>query len=203
MRRIIATAFVSLDGVMQGPGGETEDPSGGFDLGGWIVQYSDEQSSDAVRRMAGTLAKPNDLLFGRKTYDIWASFWPHAGADQPLAAVINKANKYVMTSRTGTLAWANSHPVHGIDELKKVKAADGPDIVLWGSSTLYPQLSEANLLDRLLLMTFPVMLGKGKKLFGSTLRSAPMKLVASEVTSTGVIMATYANARPAFTHDRL
>ena len=203
MRKIIAMAFVSLDGVMQAPGGPTEDPSGGFDLGGWIVKYSDEQSSDAVRRMAGTLTKPNDLLFGRKTYDIWASFWPHAGADQPLAAVINKANKYVMTSRTGTLAWSNSHPVHGVDELKKVKAADGPDIVLWGSSTLYPQLSEANLLDRLLLMTFPVMLGKGKKLFGSTSRSAPMKLVASEVTSTGVIMATYANARPAFTHDRL
>jgi dihydrofolate reductase len=203
MRRIIATAFVSLDGVMQAPGSETEDPSGGFDLGGWIIQYSDEQSSDAVRRMAGTVAKPNDLLFGRKTYDIWASFWPHAGADQPLAAVINKANKYVMTSRTETLAWSNSHPVHGVDELKKVKAADGPDIVLWGSSTLYPQLSEANLLDRLLLMTFPVMLGKGKKLFGSTSRSAPMKLVASEVTSTGVIMATYANARPAFSGDRL
>ena len=203
MRKIIAIAFVSLDGVMQAPGGPTEDPSGGFDLGGWIVKYSDEQSSDAVRRMAGTLTKPNDLLFGRKTYDIWASFWPHAGADQPLAAVINKANKYVMTSRTETLAWSNSHPVHGVDELKKVKAADGPDIVLWGSSTLYPQLSEANLLDRLLLMTFPVMLGKGKKLFGSTSRSAPMKLVASEVTSTGVIMATYANARPAFSGDRL
>ncbi len=182
MRRIIGTAFVSLDGVMQGPGGETEDPSGGFDLGGWIIQYSDEQSSAAVSRLAGTLAKPNDLLFGRKTFDIWASHWPHTGADHPLGAVLTKANKYVVTSRTGALGWANSQPVHNIDELKEVKAADGPDIVLWGSSTLYPQLSEANLLDRLLLMTFPVMLGKGKKLFGSTRRSAPMKLVASEVT---------------------
>ena len=191
MRKIIATAFVSLDGVMQAPGGATEDPSDGFDLGGWTVKYSDEKSGMAVMRMVGTLAKPHDVLLGRKTYDIWAAFWTQAPADNPFGPVFTKANKYVMTSGTGTLAWANSHQLRSIDELKKVKAGDGPDMVLWGSSTLYPQLLEANLIDRLLLLTFPVTLGKGKKLFGRTTHPVAMTLLASEVNSTGVIIATY------------
>jgi dihydrofolate reductase len=202
MRKIIASAFVSLDGVMQAPGGATEDPSGGFDLGGWIVKYSDEKSGGAVMRMVGTLAKPNDVLLGRKTYDIWASVWPHVPANDPIGPVFTKANKYVMTSGTGTFAWANSHQLRSIDDLKKVKASNGPDIVLWGSSTLYPQLLEANLIDRLLLLTSPVMLGKGKKLFGSTSHPVTMQLVASEATSTGVIMATYDLALPTFFNMR-
>ena len=191
MRKIIASAFVSLDGVMQAPGGATEDPSGGFDLGGWTVKYSDEKSGSAVMRTLGTLARPNDVLLGRKTYDIWASVWPHLPADNSMAAVYNKANKYVMTSGTSTLSWANSHQLRSIDELKKVKAGNGPDIIMWGSSTLFPQLLEANLLDRLLLLTFPLTLGKGKKLFGSTTHPVTMKLLASEVNSTGIIIATY------------
>lgn len=141
--------------------------------------------------MVGTLAKPNDLLLGRKTYDIWSAFWPHVPASDAIGPVFTKANKYVLTSGTSSLHWANSHQLCSIDELKKVKAGTGPDIVLWGSSTLYQQLVEAKLIDRLLLMTFPVMLGKGKKLFGSTTRPVEMKLLASEVTSTGVIIATY------------
>jgi dihydrofolate reductase len=191
MRKLIATAFVSLDGVMQAPGGPAEDLSGGFDLGGWSVKYSDEKSGATVMRMIGTLAAPNDLLLGRKTYDIWASFWPHAPADSALGPVFTKANKYVMTRGTGPFTWANSHQLRSIDELKKVKAGNGPDIILWGSSTLYSQLLEANLIDRLLLLTFPLTLGKGKKLFGSTTHPVAMKLLASEVNSTGVIMATY------------
>jgi dihydrofolate reductase len=191
MREIIAIAFVSLDGVMQAPGGATEDPSAGFDLGGWTMKYSDEKSRAAVMGMVGTLAKTNDLLLGRKTYDIFASYWPHVPADNPIGPVFTKANKYVMTRRAGNLVWANSHQLGGIDELKKVKAGNGPDIVLWGSSTLYPQLLEDNLIDRLLLLTFPLTLGKGKKLFGSTTHPVTMKLVASDATSTGVIMATY------------
>ncbi len=202
MRKIIAIAYVSLDGVMQGPGGPTEDPSGGFDLGGWVVKYSDEKSGAAVLRMVGTLAKPNDLLFGRKTYDIWANYWPHVPGDDPIGPVLTKATKYVMTSGTGTLGWVNSHQVRGVDELKKVKAGDGPDIVLWGSSTLYPQLLEANLIDRLLLMTFPLALGKGRRLFGSTTHPVAMKLLVSEATSTGVIMATYAYEPPTFSNYR-
>ena len=199
MRKIIATAFVSLDGVMQAPGGPEEDTSGGFDLGGWSVKYSDEKSGAAVMRLVGTVARPNDILLGRKTYDIWTAFWPHAPADSPIGSAFTKANKYVMTSGEGNFAWANSHPLRSIDELKKVKAGNGPDIVLWGSSTLYPQLSAGKLIDRLLLMTFPVILGKGKKLFGSTARPAEMKLLASEVNSTGVIIATYESpAAPTF-----
>jgi dihydrofolate reductase len=196
MRRIIGIAFVSLDGVMQAPGGPTEDPSGGFDLGGWTVQYSDTQSGDAVIRLVGTVDKPKDLLLGRETYDIFAGFWPNAPADNPIAAVFAKANKYVMTSGTRTFTWANSHQLRGVDELKKVKAGNGPDMVVWGSSTLYPQLLEANLIDRMLLLTFPVALGRGKKLFGRTTHPVTMKLLASEVTTTGVIMATYDLSRP-------
>jgi dihydrofolate reductase len=203
MRKIIAIAFASLDGVMQGPGGTSEDPSGGFDLGGWTVKYSDEKSGAAVMRLVGTLAKPNDLLLGRKTYDIFASHWPHVPADDPIGPVFTKANKYVATSGTGTFAWANSHQLRGIDEVKKVKAGNGPDIVLWGSSTLYPQLLEANLIDRLLLLTFPLVLGRGKKLFGGTTHPVEMKLLASEVTSTGVIMATYAYEPPSFSNYRV
>lgn len=202
MRKIIAIAFVSLDGVMQAPGGATEDPSGGFDLGGWMMKYSDEKSRATVLRMVGTLAKPNDVLLGRKTYDIWASHWPHVPADDPIGPVLTKANKYVMTGGTRTFAWANSHQLRGIDELKKVKAGNGPDIVLWGSSTLYPQLLEANLIDRLLLLTFPLALGKGKRLFGSTAHPVAMKLLASEATSTGVIIATYAYGPPTFSNYR-
>jgi dihydrofolate reductase len=191
MRRIIASPFVSLDAVMQAPGNATEDPSDGFDLGGWMVKYSDEKSGGAVMRMVGTLARPNDLLLGRKTYDIFTRFWPDAPADSPIGSVFNKANKYVMTSGTNPLAWANSHPLRSIDELKKIKAGSGPDIVLWGSTTLYPQLLEAKLIDRLLLLLFPVTLGKGKRLVGSATHPVEMKLVASETTSTGVIIATY------------
>ncbi len=202
MRKIIASAFVSLDGVMQAPGGPTEDQSGGFDLGGWTMKYSDEKSSAAVARMVGTLARPYDVLVGRRTYDIWAGYWPHVPADHPTGSVLTKANKYVMTGGTHTFDWANTHQLRSIDELKKVKAGNGPDIVMWGSSTLYPQLLEANLLDRLLLLTMPVVLGKGKKIFGSTARPVPMDLIASEVTPAGVIIATYAYTAPSFFSDR-
>lgn len=198
MRKIIGIAFVSLDGVMQAPGAETEDPSGGFNLGGWTVQFSDQKSGDAVIRLVGSVAKPNDLLLGRETYDIFAAFWPHAPAENPIGAAFTKATKYVMTKATRTLDWANSQQLHSIDELRKVKAGTGPDIVVWGSSTLYPQLLEANLIDRLLLLTFPVALGKGKRLFGSTKRPVTMKLLASEVTTTGVIISTYDLSRPTF-----
>lgn len=191
MRKIIALAFVSIDGIMQGPGGPAEDTSGGFDLGGWAVKYSDEKSGGAVMRMVGTVTRPNDVLLGRKTYDIWNSYWPNTPASDPLGSVLAKANKYVMTRGTADLTWANSHQVSSVDELKKVKAGSGADIVLWGSATLYSPLMDANLIDRMLLMTFPVVLGKGKRLFGITTHPLAMKLLASEVTSTGVVLSTY------------
>jgi dihydrofolate reductase len=191
MRKIVATAFVSLDGVMQGPGGPQEDTSGGFDLGGWTTNYRSEKSGAAVLDMVGTLAKPNDLLLGRKTYDNFAGFWPNAPADNPIGSVFNKANKYVLTGGSAKLEWANSHKLRNIDELKKVKAGEGPDIVLWGSSTLYTPLLEANLLDGLNLLICPVILGKGKKLFGNASHRVTMKLASSEATKSGVIIAKY------------
>ena len=193
MRKIIATAFVSLDGVMQGPGGAEEDTSGGFELGGWTTRYRSKPSGAAVLEMVGTLEKPRDLLLGRKTYDIFAGFWPNVPADHPIGPVFTKANKYVLTGGSGKLAWANSHALRSIDEVKKVKAEEGAEIVLWGSSTLYPQLLEANLIDRLQLLTFPVVLGKGKRIFGNSSHPVSLKLVKSEATPTGVMVATYEN----------
>jgi len=191
MRKIIATANISLDGVMQGPGGPQEDTSDGFDLGGWSMQFSDAKSGAAIMGLVGTLDKPYDLLLGRKTYDIFASYWPYVPADNPIGPVFTKANKYVLTRGSAKLDWANSHRMRNIDDLRKVKAGEGPDIVLWGSSTLYPQLLEANLIDRFQLLICPIVLGKGKKLFGSISHPVNMNLVSSDISSTGVIIATY------------
>ena len=191
MRKIIATARVSLDGVMQGPGGAQEDTSGGFDIGGWVTEFRDLKGGAATMSLVGTLDRPYDLLLGRKTYDIFAGYWPKVPADNPIGPVFTKANKYVLTRNTPKLDWANSHKLGSIDELKKVKAKEGPDIVLWGSSTLYPQLLDANLIDRFLLLTCPIVLGKGKRLFVGASRPVNMNLVSSDTTSTGVIIATY------------
>jgi len=191
MRKIIATAHLSLDGVMQGPGGAEEDTSDGFDLGGWIWQFSDDKAKAAIVGMVGSLAQPNDLLLGRRTYDIFAGFWPHAPADSPFGPAFNKANKYVLTHGNQKLGWANSHKLGSVDELKKVTAGEGPDIVLWGSSTLYPPLLEANLIDGLTLLIYPIILGKGKKLFSDASHPVTMKLASSEVAKSGVIIAKY------------
>src|SRR5215469_4377056 len=195
MRKIITTALVSLDGVMQGSGGPQEDTSDGFDLGGWSTQFRAPESGAAILGLVGTLDKPCDLLLGRKTYDNFASYWPYVPADNPIGPVFTKANKYVLTRGTAKLDWANSHRMRNMDDLRKVKARDGPDIVLWGSSTLYPQLLEANLIDRLQLLICPIVLGKGKKIFGSISHPVNMKLVRNEISSTGVIIATYEYAK--------
>ncbi|MGB6844001.1 MAG: dihydrofolate reductase family protein [Candidatus Acidiferrales bacterium] len=194
MRKIIATARLSLDGVMQGPGAAQEDTSDRFDLGGWITKFRDAKGAAAVLSLVGTLDKPYDLLLGRKTYDIFADHWPKVPADDPIGPVFTKANKYVLTRGSTKFDWANSHKLSSIDELKKVKAEEGPDMVLWGSSTLYPQLLDANLIDRFLLLTCPIVLGKGKKIFGGVSHPVNIKLVSADTTSTGVIIATYEQA---------
>lgn len=194
MRKITGAAHLSLDGVMQGPGGAQEDPSDGFDLGGWSTNYSDDRAGPTIMSLVGTLAKPNDLLLGRKTYDIFAGYWPHVSPDNRIGAVFTRANKYVVTSGANPLAWANSRALRSIDEIKTMKAGDGVDVVIWGSSSLYRQMLEADLIDRLVLLIYPIALGKGKKLFGSTSHPLRMKLVMSEATSTGVILATYDRA---------
>ena len=195
MRNIIACAHLSLDGVMQGQGSAQEDPSDGFDLGGWSTKFSDAKGGAAILGVVGTLDKPYDLLLGRKTYDIFATYWPFVPADNPVGPVFTKANKYVLTRGSAKLDWANSHKVRNIDDLRKVKAGDGPDIVLWGSSTLYPPLLDANLIDRFLLLICPIIVGKGKKLFGSASRPVTMKLVSNDISSTGVIIAIYQHKR--------
>ena len=195
MRKIIASAKVSLDGVMQGEGGPAEDPSGGFDLGGWSTPYSDDEAGAAVLGLVGTLARPHDLLLGRRTYDIFANYWPRVAAENPIGAIFTKATKNVLTHGAAELTWANTRRLSNLDELRRAKAEKGPDLVLWGSSTLYAPLLDAHLIDRLLLLICPIVLGKGKRLLGGTAHPAALKLTTCEVTSKGVLLATYDRPR--------
>lgn len=193
MRKIIAGVFVSLDGVMQAPGGPEEDTTGGFTLGGWTAPYSDEASGES---MAPLFAEPFDLLLGRTTYEIFSAYWPYMTED-PIGQSFNRAAKYVVTSSTEPLSWANSHAINdGIDGVARLKESSGPDLVVWGSSKLHPGLRERGLLDRLYLMTYPVVLGKGKRLFDEGAPSGAMKLIDSQISTTGVMIASYEPAGP-------
>jgi dihydrofolate reductase len=188
MRKIIGGVFQSLDGVMQAPGGPTEDPTGGFQLGGWTATFWDEKMGAAMGAVFGA---PFDLLLGRKTYEIFAAHWPYVPEGDPFGGTFTKAAKYVLTGGSDKLEWQNSHRLADIDAVKALKASKGPDLLIQGSSTLYPPLFAANLVDRLFVMTFPVVLGKGKRLFGEGTPSIGMKLVSSDVSATGVFIATY------------
>src|SRR3569623_498129 len=156
MRRIIGAGFPSLDGVMQAPGGPSEDWTGGFTLGGWSTSFWDEAMGQA---MGGLFDRPFDLLLGRKTYEIFATHWPYAGADDPIAIAFNRTAKHVVTRSGDPLDWANSHRLASIDAVAALKEGDGPDLLIQGSSTLYPALLARGLVDRLFVMTFPVILG--------------------------------------------
>lgn len=188
MRKIIGAVFQSLDGVMQAPGGPSEDPSGGFELGGWTTSFWDAKTGAA---MAAQFDRPFDLLLGRKTYDIFAAYWPFVPENHPIGAAFSKAAKYVITHSEKPLVWQNSHRITDIEGIKMLKVSEGPDLLIQGSSTLYPQLLEANLIDQLFVMTLPVILGKGKRLFGENTPPGAMKLISSDVSSSGVIIATY------------
>lgn len=190
MRKIIGAVFVSLDGIMQAPGGPTEDPTGGFSLGGWLPAVGDE----AIGQRIDTLfAGDFDLLLGRRTYDIFAAFWPFAteGENQVISERFDRAAKYVVAHGDIPLEWQNSHRVADLDALADVKRGEGPDLIIQGSSTLYPQLLAKGLIDQLTLMTFPVILGKGKRLFGDQTPAGTMRMVEHEVTPGGNIIATY------------
>lgn len=189
MRRIIGAAFVSLDGVMQAPGGPEEDPTGGFKLGGWLASYFDPAVGAQIEKLFGA---PFDLLLGRRTYDIFAAFWPFAeGDDKAIGDRFDAAAKYVVTRGDQPLGWQNSHRLNNLDALAEVKRGNGPDLVIQGSSTLYPQLLAACLIDRLVLMTFPLVLGAGKRLFGDGTAPQSMRMVEHEVTPAGNVIATY------------
>ena len=189
MRKIVGGAFVSLDGVMQAPGGPSEDYTGGFQHGGWLAPFWDEQIGEEVDRL---FTEPFDLLLARRTYDIFAAYWPYAeGGNKPMGAMLDRAGKYVLTRADRSLEWQNSHRLGSLDELAELKRGNGPDLVIQGSTTLYPQLLAAGLLDRVTVMTFPVVLGTGKRLFGDGTPPRTMKVVDHRTTSRGNIIATY------------
>lgn len=188
MRKIIGGVSQSLDGIMQAPGGPPEDPTGGFSLGGWAATQWDDKMGAA---MGGIFGAPFDLLLGRKTYEIFAAHWPYVPKDDPIGPAFTKAAKYVLSRGNDIWEWENSHRLGDIDAVREVKASSGPDLLIQGSSSLYPQLLAAGLIDRMMIMTFPVILGSGKRLFGQGTPSAGMMLVDAQTSSTGVIIATY------------
>ncbi len=189
MRKVIGATFVSLDGVMQAPGGPDEDPTGNFTLGGWLASYFDEAGG---KRIDALFAEPFALLLGRRTYDIFAAYWPFVdGEEDGIGARFDRAAKYVVTHGEQPLAWQNSHRLANLDALAELKAGDGPDLIIQGSGTLYPQLLAAGLIDRMTVMTFPVIIGSGKRLFGDGTPPRSMRMVEHEVTPGGVVIASY------------
>jgi dihydrofolate reductase len=192
MRKIIAATFVSLDGVMQAPGGPEEDPTGGFSFGGWTAGYFDEALGATIGEV---FERPFDLLLGRKTYDIFAAHWPYAedGPDAPIAETFNRITKYVASRTQRTFGWNNSQWLGDdtVASLKKLKAGDGPDLLIQGSSDLIQTLLKQRLIDEFTVLVFPVLLGKGKRLFGEGTVPAGLKLVKSQPYPSGAIVATY------------
>ena len=189
MRKLVVLTFLSLDGVMQAPGSKDEDTSGGFDLGGWTFPLFDEVGGEI---MTEQMTPPFDLLLGRKTYDIFAGYWPKQ--DDEIAHIFNPAKKYVISHKPIALEWANSELVTGVDvagNINELKKQDGPMLQVHGSGDLIQTLLKYDLVDELWLKTFPVTLGKGKKLFDKGTIAASFKLVSSKITPTGVIFANY------------
>jgi dihydrofolate reductase len=196
MRKVIAGAFVSLDGVMQAPGGPDEDPTGGFKYGGWTAPYFDE-ALGAV--MGETFSKPFELLLGRKTYEIFAAHWPYAegGPDDFIAKLFNDATKYVVTSSTAPLTWKNSIAIHDpAKDIRRLKEQDGPDLLIQGSSVLIQTLLKHGLIDQFNLLIYPVLLGRGKRLFGEGTQGAELKLMSSKSSPSGVTINSYEPVGP-------
>ena len=189
MRELIVNTFVTLDGVMQAPGGPEEDPESGFEHGGWSFGYWDEQMQN---RMGELMAKPFDLVLGRKTYEIFAAYWPH-NADQPGAEPLNKATKHVASTTLKELEWENSQLIEGDvpDGIRTLKEQDGPELQIHGSSNLIQTLLANDLIDEFRVLIFPLVLGTGKRLFDGGTVPAGLEVTSSEVSSTGVVMATY------------
>ena len=187
MKKIIVLSFVTLDGVMQAPGGPQEDPSGGFAYGGWTVPFFDEELG---KTMGEQMSKPADLLLGRKTFDIFAGYWPQHEAEWP---GINDITKYVVSNSMSSTDWKNSVIVKGnvVEEIKKLKQQDGPDMQVHGSSNLIQTLLQNDLVDEFWLKIFPVTLGKGKRLFGEGSIPEAFSLIESKATPSGVIIASY------------
>lgn len=190
MRKIIVLEFVSLDGVIQAPGGPQEDTDGNFKYGGWIVPYFDERSGDIMQEQ---MSRTRALLLGRKTYEIFASYWPTHESAWP---GINSATKYVVSDTLTESLWDNTVIIKDnvVEEIRRLKQQDGPDLQVYGSSRLLQTLLKHDLADELLLKIFPVTLGTGKRLFGEGTLPAAFTLTHSEATPRGVIVANYERA---------
>jgi dihydrofolate reductase len=189
MRNLIVQTFVTLDGVMQAPGGPGEDDSGGFAHGGWSVNYWDDQMGQV---MGEATSRPFAMVLGRRTYDIMAAYWPTA-PEETGAKVFNDATKYVASRGRPTLEWSNSVPIEGdaADGLAALKAEDGPELQVHGSANLIQTLLRHNLVDEYRLWVFPVVIGSGKRLFGEGAIPSGLRLVDSKVSTTGVVIGTW------------
>jgi dihydrofolate reductase len=191
MRKIIVATFTSIDGVMQAPGGPQEDPTDGFTLGGWTAPYFDEALGASLGEM---FERPFNLLLGRKTYDIFAAHWPYVtDPNEPIAAVFNQVTKYVASRSNPKLTWQNSQLLgeDSVASLKKLKGEDGPDLLVQGSSDLLQTLWKNSLVDEFTVLIFPVVLGKGKRLFGDGAIPAGLKRIKSQSYPTGVVVVNY------------
>src|SRR5512140_1099670 len=190
MRRIIALEHLSLDGVIQAPGAPEEDPSGGFAYGGWSVPYADDVLETAIRRQ---LDAPFDLLLGRKTYDIWAPYWPQHADIWPGA---NAATKYVASNTMASGAWQPSVFLGGniAEKILKIKQQQGPDLHVWGSGNLIQTLLKHDLVDAFCLMLYPITLGGGKRLFADGTIPAAFKVTDGKISPSGVVVMNYERA---------
>lgn len=189
MRRLITTTFVTLDGVMQAPGGPEEDESSGFKYGGWQAPYSDDAVGAFINE---TMSKPFDLLLGRKTYDIFASYWPFH-VDNPIGAAFEKATKYIASRSQIYLKWKGARLIEGdVNEyVSRLKQDDGPDLHVWGSGDLIQTLLRGDVIDEMRLLTYPIVVGPGKRLFGGENAARTFKVTKASIAQDGVIMAVY------------
>jgi dihydrofolate reductase len=187
MRKLTGAVFQSLDGVMQAPGGPEEDPTSNFKYGGWSFHFWDE----SLEKPFGEVINADyDLLLGKRTYDIFAAYWPH-NQEMEVGAKFQRINKYVLTHSERPLEWDNSHRLASVDAVAELKRSEGRDLLIQGSSTLYIPLLAAGLIDRLVLITFPVVLGEGKRIFDGSEKPGALKLVDHFVSNTGVVLTTY------------
>jgi len=186
MRKLTGAMFISLDGVMQAPGGPEEDPTGGFRLGGWVRPYWGDSPFDEV------IMGEYDLLLGKRTYDIFAAYWPD-NLDNPIGEKFQRIDKYVLTHSDAPLEWDNSYKLSGdtAEAVAELKRSDGRDLLIQGSSTLYPPLLSAGLIDRLILMRFPIILGHGRRIFDGSEKPGALKLVDHAVSDKGVVFTSY------------
>lgn len=187
MRKITVLSFITLDGVIQAPGGPEEDPSSDFKYGGWTAPFSDESSNKLMEKQL----KPADLLLGRKTFEIFESYWPKHADYWP---GINEVNKYVLSNTINKSDWTNTSFLRNIEAIRELKKSKGDDLHIWGSSELVQLLLKHDLVDAFWLNTHPVILGKGKRLFDSEAVPASFELIESMVTKTGVFIANYTRA---------